>query len=112
MSVGHRIRNLRMSRGISAEKLASVIGVSRSTMYRYENGDIEKLPGDVLGPIAAALGTTPAYLMGWESDPQAQHDPAVPDFSDLDVLAEALSRLSNEQRLDVINKATARKLEK
>lgn len=84
MSVGHRIRNLRMARGISAEKLASVIGVSRSTMYRYENGDIEKLPGDVLGPISAALGTTPAYLMGWESDPEEQSEPAVLDGKPLD----------------------------
>ena len=35
-------------------------------MFRYENGDIEKLPIDILEPIAKALQTTPAHLMGWE----------------------------------------------
>ena len=84
MSVGLRIRNLRKSRGISADRLAEMIGVSRSTMYRYENGDIEKVPGDVLAPISAALGTTPAYLMGWESDPEEQNEPAVLDGKPLD----------------------------
>ena len=109
MTVGQRIRNLRKERGLTADRLADIIGVSRSTMFRYENGDIEKVPGDILGPISVALNTTPAHLMGWESDPQEQIDSSAPDFSDLDVLADALSRLSNEQLLDVINKATARR---
>lgn len=43
-----------------------MLGVSPATIYRYENGDIEKVPGDRLSPIATALQTTPAYLMGWE----------------------------------------------
>ena len=32
----------------------------------YEKGDIENLPLDILEPIAAALQTTPQYLMGWQ----------------------------------------------
>lgn len=54
--------------GISAEKLAEMLNISPATIYRYENGDIEKVPGDRLGPIANALQTTPAYLMGWETE--------------------------------------------
>lgn len=65
MTTGERIRSLRKARGLSAEDLAKVLGVSPSTIYRYENGDIEKVPGDTLVPIANALQTTPAYLMGW-----------------------------------------------
>ena len=68
MTVGERIKNRRKELGISADSLASLIGVSRSTMFRYEKGDIEKLPGDSLVPIAQALGTTPQYLMGWTED--------------------------------------------
>ena len=51
---------------MSAEDLAKRIGKDRSTVFRYEKGDIENLPLDVLEPIAKALGTTPQYLMGWE----------------------------------------------
>ncbi len=67
MTVGERIKMRRKELGITADQLAAAIGVSRSTMFRYEKGDIEKVPGDTLVPIAKALYTTPAFLMGWES---------------------------------------------
>ena len=51
---------------MSADDLGRVLGKNRATIYRYENGDIEKLPLDILEPIAAALQTTPQYLMGWD----------------------------------------------
>lgn len=62
------MKDRRKAIGLSAERLAEMLGVSPATIYRYENGDIEKVPGDRLGPIANALQTTPAYLMGWESE--------------------------------------------
>lgn len=62
------MKDRRKAIGISAERLAEMLGVSPATIYRYENGDIEKVPGDRLGPIANALQTTPAYLMGWEAE--------------------------------------------
>lgn len=59
------MKHRRKEIGMSAERLAELLGVSPATIYRYENGDIEKVPGDRLEPIANALMTTPAYLMGW-----------------------------------------------
>lgn len=53
--------------GMSADKLGSILGKNRATIYRYENGDIENMPLDVLEPIAEALKTTPQYLMGWDA---------------------------------------------
>lgn len=66
MTIGKRIKDRRKQLGMSADELASKLGKDRSTIYRYEKGDIENLPLDILEPIAAALGTTPQYLMGWE----------------------------------------------
>jgi repressor LexA len=68
MNIGTRMKNRRKELGLSADKLASMIGKDRSTVFRYERGDIENLPLDILEPIAKALLTTPAYLMGWEDD--------------------------------------------
>lgn len=68
MNIGNRIKQRRIDLDISAEDLAVMIGKSRATIYRYENGDIENLPTTVLEPLAEALETTPAYLMGWEND--------------------------------------------
>lgn len=67
MTVGDRIRQCRIEIGKSVEDVALELGVSSTTVYRYENGGIEKMGIDKLAPIAAAVGTTPAYLMGWEA---------------------------------------------
>lgn len=65
MSIGERIKLLRIKRGITIDELAAKLGKNRTTIYRYENGDIENLPLDILNPLAEALDTTPAHLMGW-----------------------------------------------
>ena len=68
MKIGQRIKERRKELGIGADQLASKLGKSRATLYRYENGDIENMPLDILEPIAEALRTTPQYLMGWEKE--------------------------------------------
>lgn len=69
MTTGERIKARRREQGISAETLAERCGVSPATIYRYENGDIERVGIDKLPPIAEALHTTPAHLLGWEDEP-------------------------------------------
>lgn len=66
MTTGQRMKARRKEIGLSAERVAEILNVSPATIYRYENGDIEKVPGDRLEPIAKALQTTPQALMGWE----------------------------------------------
>lgn len=66
MTIGEKIKALRKRQNISVDELASKLGKNRATIYRYERGDIENLPLDTLDPLAKALHTTPAYLMGWE----------------------------------------------
>ncbi|WP_333813710.1 LexA family protein [Muricomes intestini] len=76
-TIGDRIKRKRKEMGMSADKLAEILGVSRSTIFRYENGDIEKVPASVLMDIACALNTTSHYLMGWEEELEKQS--AAPD---------------------------------
>ena len=66
MRIGERIKQRRVSMGLTVDQLAERIGKNRATMYRYENGDIENLPISVLEPLADALGLTPADLFGRE----------------------------------------------
>lgn len=68
MTVGERIKQRRKELKMSANELGIKLGVNRSTIVRYESGYIEKLPIDILEPIAKALHTTPAYLMNWEEE--------------------------------------------
>ena len=72
MSIGLRIKSRRKELKMSADELGKRLGKDRSTIYRYEKGDIENLPLDILEPIAEALETTPQYLMGW-SKPEPEY---------------------------------------
>lgn len=71
MTTGQRMKSRRKAIGLSAERVAEALGISPATIYRYENGDIEKIPIDRLEKIAKAIGTSAAYLMGWEDSPDA-----------------------------------------
>lgn len=66
MSVGKRIKERRNELHMSVDELATKLNKNRATIYRYEKGDIENLPIDILEPLAKALDTTPQYLMGWD----------------------------------------------
>lgn len=66
MSIGERIKKRRKELKMSADALGQKIGKDRATVFRYEKGDIVNVPIDVIEPIAAALLTTPQYLLGWE----------------------------------------------
>lgn len=70
MSIGQRIKEMRIQNGLSIDELACRLGKNRTTVYRYENGDIENLPLGILDSLANALNTSPAYLMGWENSNQ------------------------------------------
>lgn len=69
MNVGERIKQRRKDLKMSADELATSVGVSRSTIFRYEKGDIEKVGPDVLKKIAVKLNVSPADLMGWDDTP-------------------------------------------
>ena len=102
MKIGQRIKERRKEMKISADELAIRLGKDRSTIYRYEKGDIENVPLDILEPIAKALNTTPAYFMGWE-EVQKKND-TITDVvlrmrtdSDFLSLVETLNELDAEQ---------------
>ncbi len=100
MTVGERIKFRRKQLGITADTLAEKVGVSRSTVFRWEKGDIEKVPGDTLVPIANALSVTPAYLMGWEEPSPALSFTLTPTEADLVQTFRSLNPLGQEEALD------------
>jgi len=70
MRIGDRIKALRNEIGMGQTDLADKIGVSKQTMYKYENNIVTNIPSDKIELIAKNLGTTPAALMGWTRDIQ------------------------------------------
>ncbi len=64
-TIGGRIRKKRIELGLSVDELSVKLGKNRATVYRYESDEIANFPISVMYPLAKALQTTPAYLMGW-----------------------------------------------
>ena len=67
-SVQDKIKKRRKELGLSLEDVAKALNVNRSTVLRYESKSIEKMPIDVIPPLAKILKCSPEYLMGWEDD--------------------------------------------
>ena len=65
----NRIKNRRLLFGYSFQDLADRSGISKSTLQRYETGNIKSIPISKLTLIAEGLNTTAEYLMGWSDDP-------------------------------------------
>ena len=71
--VGERIRNRRKELGLSQGELASRLGLkSKSTVCKIERGE-DNLTTDTIAKYADALQTSPAYIMGWVSNPSPDY---------------------------------------
>lgn len=67
-SVQDKIKKRRKELGLSLEDVAKALNVNRSTVLRYESKSIEKMPIDVIPPLAKILKCSPEYLTGWEDN--------------------------------------------
>ena len=99
--IGDRIKSARQALGYSAEQVAEFLNVSPATIYRYENGDISKLPSKFIKPLAEFLCITPAYLMGWAEEPP--EPPAVPHTPEARILATGIDKMPQAQREAIIS---------
>ena len=61
-----RIKQRRTDLKLSYQDLADRTGLSKSTLQRYETGDIANIPLSKIEVLAKGLETTPQYIMGWE----------------------------------------------
>lgn len=63
-----KIKQLRLEKGMTLEQVADIVGVGKSTVRKWETGMIANMKRDKIALLAKALGTTPAYLMGWNEE--------------------------------------------
>lgn len=75
MTIGERIKEIRKTKKISVDYIAKELGVSKTTIYRYEDSTIEKIPVNIFDSLCIILGVTPAELMGNVMSPKAPELP-------------------------------------
>lgn len=66
--MSRKLKELRQARGMTLEQVADIVGVGKSTVRKWETGMIANMKRDKIALLAKALGTTPAYLMGWKEE--------------------------------------------
>ena len=76
MDLGEKIWLLRHQRGMTLEDVGDACGVGKSTVRKWESGQIANMRRDKIALVANALGVTPAYLMGWDESPALPTMPA------------------------------------
>lgn len=74
MTLGEKIRELRIANGMTQEELAAKLKTTKQTIWKYENDVVTNLPLNKIEGLATALNARPAYLMGW-----AEHLPEEDD---------------------------------
>lgn len=64
-SMGMRIRECRIRKGLTQEKLAESLCCKKSLISQYENNKVD-IKGSVIVELALLLGTTAGYLLNGE----------------------------------------------
>lgn len=64
IEIGARIKFARDLRKSTLDDIAKKVGVTKSTIQRYENGKISSIKIPVVESIAAALNVNPAWIVG------------------------------------------------
>jgi len=73
--LGERIRELRISKGLTLEALAEKVNSSKSYIWELENKNVTRPSAEKLRLIAIALDTTTDSLVAAESvDPETEAD--------------------------------------
>lgn len=78
MTIGERIRELRLSKGMTQEELGNKIGSIKQTINKYENGTITNIPTEKIEAMAKVFQVSEAYIMGWEEE----EDPEVRELKE------------------------------
>ena len=77
-----KIKRLRLEKEMTLEQVANIVGVGKSTVRKWETGMIANMGRDKIALLATALGTTPAYLMGWEEKSNLKNSPDEPKLTE------------------------------
>ncbi len=83
--IGNRIKHARDLRRATLDDIAKKVGVTKSTIQRYENGKINAIKIPVVESIAIALNVNPSWIVG-KSDIMeipAQQTPKIMQYYEL-----------------------------
>lgn len=86
------LRKRRIELGLTLKEVANILGVSESTISRYEMMEVEELSVNTVRRLANALQCSPSELLGWDASPAKAGDCPFTD-DELYILSYGVMRL-------------------
>lgn len=97
--INDRIRERRISLGLTLLEVADYLGVKEATAQRYESGAIKSIGHETVAKLAILLKCDPSYLMGWNKQ-------AEPFFNDEEKnLLDTYRKLNQKGRKKLLERA-------
>ena len=78
--IGNRIKKAREKADMSLNDVALKLGVNKSTILRYENGEISKVKAPIIDALAKVLRVSPHYLLGWIDEEEEKKNDILADI--------------------------------
>lgn len=108
MTIGEKIKNARIAKGLTQADLGELLGVQKSAVAKYENGRIVNIKRSTLQKISDVLGIRPAELITDISPESKKNNDAITDIilklktdNDFFSLVKILYPLEKEQMISV-----------
>lgn len=64
--IAQRIKELRSSYKLTLEQFGNIVGVYKSTVFRWENGRVETLKANVVQQLSKHFRVNPLWLLGYD----------------------------------------------
>lgn len=93
-TVGQRIKEMRLGRGLSLSRLADLANVSKGYLHELENDQALKPSAEILYNISLALDTTVGFLLGRRRNPLEDKE-----NSQTMVIPETLEQFAHQYRI-------------
>lgn len=97
MTIGTRLKELRLEHDMTLKEVADKMGLSEGTIQRYESDNIKTIPYESITGLADLFHCDPAYIMGWQKVRRIETDPhQVTICSHYDAAPESIKEVVNK----------------
>ena len=103
-TIGQRIKKARKDAGLTLQQVGEAIGVTKTTVQKYEYGIVTKFSRSRIMDLAKVLNTSPAYLLGLTDLEDEQANAVINSFSTFqakDLEAQPISNWQNPLMKDL-----------
>ncbi len=74
MTVGQKIKQLRISKGLTQEELGEILGVKKAAVQKYESGQVQNLKQSTIKKLCEVFNKYPDYFIFDDFDSELEKE--------------------------------------